>query len=70
MAKFILLSVRKITHADWLLNDRDFTVLTAWLIQFLFRTDKFGGKIFELILMKFRDRINQRFRVMECAGTL
>ena len=45
--------VRKITHADWLLNAPRFYDAGPVQYGFYFGPVRFGGKIFELIVMKF-----------------
>ena len=55
MAELVFQSVSKITHADYLLNGPTFYDVGPVQYALYSRPVSFGGKIFELILMKLKN---------------
>ena len=53
MAKLVFGSVHKVIRADWLLNGRRFYDVGPAQYAFSSGPVSYGGKILELILMKF-----------------
>ena len=69
MAELVFRSTRQITHGDWLLRGRYFTILPSRSIRFFLGPLRFGGKILNSNKRKLGIFI-QIFRTMECAWTL
>ena len=53
MTKLVFRPIRKITHVDWLLNGPVFHNIGPVQCTFYFGLVSFGGRIVDLILMKF-----------------
>ena len=62
MTELVFKSIHQITHADWLLRGRYFTILTSRSIRFFLRPLSFGGKISKSNRIQIKENLVSLFK--------